>query len=172
MGHPAPWGGLYRERTFIGECRDRIWGNGFKLKKGRLRVNMRKKFFMMRVGRHRPRHQPLCQESAPGFPPHFSHLQPLTMKLQHGPISKGHPWRTCTLSPAPSSPGCSGCHLKPLLPFPKHCPEVLLPPASNLFILPMPPPISSAHPPATPGRGQGCLGVDEHSPSSAHPTTS
>lgn len=172
MGHPAPWGGLYRERTFIWECGDRIRGNRFKLKKGRLRFGIRKKFFMMRVGRHWPRHQPLCYVSAPGFPPCFSHLQPLTVKLQRGPTSEGHPWRTRTLGPALSSPGCSGCHLEPPLPFPKRCPEVLPPPARNLFILPMPPPISSAHPPATAGHGQGCLGVDEHSPSSAHPTAS
>ena len=47
--------GGYREDgkgLFIRECRDRMRGNGFKLKEGRLRFGIRKKFSTVRVVRH------------------------------------------------------------------------------------------------------------------------
>ena len=41
-----------RKGVFTRDCNDRMRGNGWKLREGRFRLNIRKKFFTVRVVRH------------------------------------------------------------------------------------------------------------------------
>ena len=41
-----------RDRLFSRVCGDRTWGNGFKCKEGRFRLDIRKKSFPVKVARY------------------------------------------------------------------------------------------------------------------------
>ena len=56
-------------RDFVRECRDRVRGIIFKSKEGRFRLDLRKKFFPVRVGRpwHRLPREAVAAPSLEGF---------------------------------------------------------------------------------------------------------
>jgi len=53
-GLPVPEGPTEKLRRYIFRwaCSNRTWRNDFKLKEGRFKLDIRKKFFSLRVGRH------------------------------------------------------------------------------------------------------------------------
>jgi len=68
---PLPGGANRKdgEGLFPRGCRDRTRGNSCKLKEGRLRLEIRKKFFSMRVVKHWPRlpREAVAARSLAGF---------------------------------------------------------------------------------------------------------
>ena len=52
LKYPKGAYGKAGEQLFIRACNDKMRGNGFKLEEGRFRLDIRKKFFTVRVVRH------------------------------------------------------------------------------------------------------------------------
>jgi len=79
------------DRLFSRTCRDRTMGNGFKLKEGRFRLDIRKKFFTVRLVKcwHRLPREVVDAPSLETFKARLAWALSNLIKLKMSPLTAG-----------------------------------------------------------------------------------